>query len=1169
MSSRKRSSRSNLHKETARPPRRTKRLKRRLVVLLLLLLTIVAAAPALVGRSGLRDNLLARALPNGYTVQSDSASLGWTSSQSLTGVKILDPEGNPLLTVESATVQRSLFALALNQLDLGIIEIVRPTAYVATRTDGSNWEDFAASLLQPSVEPQSTPEASSSSSIPTLDLELVEGTVLGWDSVTGRKWSLESANVSAELGAKMQASVSAQLATEQAPQRGQLKFRWHPKEDGEQHLELLAERLPLDPLEPWLARYVPGAQLTGGISTDATVNWRVDSQRGLQLETSGRLEASQLDLSANALTGDSLRSQQLIAPWKLTVSDNELTIEQLGISADWARLEATGNVLLTELQSLGLENLPRRPVELTGSVDIAKLARQLPRTLQLREGVRIDAGELTFIAEAQSDGERLTWLGDAELANVSGTDGQREIRWQEPIALLAKVGDTSLGPQLESLSLDAPFAQAQIQTGREAITGEFEIDLEKLSRELSQFVDVQALELRGLGEGAFSLQRQASAQFVATANVDLTDLHIADAGRTWSEPKLQIELQATGTEQNLTPRDLASGSMQLRGPRDQFDLTLLQPVDLIGAGQSGQPWQLQVAGNGPLQLWAARLRPWVSAMPQQLEGDAHIEAQVKVSNDAVQVLKSSGSVVQLRVQSDTLSIDEPRVEFSGDAAWNRATSSVQAQEMQLLGSSFSFRARDIGVATAAGAAPTARGNIAFRADLERLASVAGLVGQASATWPRGTAVGQLQLASDAQRLSADFGMQVEQLELARTTAAAGAVYGQPEIVWQEPRLEITGVANYELATDRVQLDNLQLRGQTLQLKSSASVDQVRTAGLLQASGLVEYDPRELAKLVASYAGQGVQLEGDRQVRFQIAGSLSDVTVHWSQRWNASAEAGWSSAGLVGMPLGGGRLQGTLREGQLQIAPLDVAIGQGRLTAAPRVFLTPGAEQVILPAGPLVTNVEISPEVSETLLKYVAPILAGATRAEGQFSIDLDQAELPLAQPATARVQGRLTAHRLNVSPGPMVQQLAVMVDQIEALTKRKQFLQAATAPKTKVFLTMSQQPVDFQLVGGRVYHRNLEFLVDDVPVRSYGSVGFDQTLALVLEVPIQDKWIEREPALRGFAGKSLQLPMQGTFQKPRIDQRAVADLSRQLLQGAATQAIGDELNRQFEKLLGR
>ncbi|MGI9427402.1 MAG: hypothetical protein ACR2NM_02010, partial [Bythopirellula sp.] len=567
-----------------------------------------------------------------------------------------------------------------------------------------------------------------------------------------------------------------------------------------------------------------------------------------------------------------------------------------------------------------------------------------------------------------------------------------------------------------------------------------------------------------------------------------------------------------------------------------------------------------------------------AGVPERLEGDAHLTARVQVTSVALHIVESTGSIVQLRMQNGPMSIDEPRVEFSGDAAWHRQTGRVESSELQLLGSSFSLRGRDFAMDLAAQGPPTARGDVAFRADLERLAAIAGVAGQPKSTWPRGTVVGQLKLTSNAEQIQADYRMKIEQLELARMTASSGAFYGKPEIVWKEPQLEVSGAAIYAVAQDRAQLDNLQVRGQTLSLNSTVRVDRVSSDGMLQASGLVEYDPNELAKLVASYAGQGVGLQGDRQVRFQVEGPLfatdANGAAHWSHRWQASGDGGWASAGAYVLPLGGGRLSGTLRDGQLQFAPLDVVVGgstqgQGRLTAQPLVRLLPGSEQLVLTRGPLVSNVAISPEVSERMLKYVAPILAGATRVEGQFSVDLDQTEIPLNQPEQARLQGRLLAHRLNVSPGPMMNQLITLVKQIESLTKRKQFLQAATAPRTKSFLTMAEQQVDFQVVDGRVYHRNLEFLVDDSPVRSRGSVGFDQTLALEIEIPIQDRWIEREPALRSLAGQSLRVPIYGTFEKPRIDERAIADLSGQLLQGAATQAIGDELNRQFDKLFGR
>ena len=55
-------------------------------------------------------------------------------------------------------------------------------------------------------------------------------------------------------------------------------------------------------------------------------------------------------------------------------------------------------------------------------------------------------------------------------------------------------------------------------------------------------------------------------------------------------------------------------------------------------------------------------------------------------------------------------------------------------------------------------------------------------------------------------------------------------------------------------------------------------------------------------------------------------------------------------------------------------------------------------------------------------------------------------------------------------------------------------------------------------------------------------------------------------AFQSLAGQVLKIPIQGTFDNPRFDSRAVADLSQARLQGAASQVIGDELNRAFDKL---
>ena len=113
---------------------------------------------------------------------------------------------------------------------------------------------------------------------------------------------------------------------------------------------------------------------------------------------------------------------------------------------------------------------------------------------------------------------------------------------------------------------------------------------------------------------------------------------------------------------------------------------------------------------------------------------------------------------------------------------------------------------------------------------------------------------------------------------------------------------------------------------------------------------------------------------------------------------------------------------------------------------------------------------------------------------------------------------------------------------------------------------MSPQRIDFQVVEGRVHHRGLQVQVDDVIIRTQGSVGLDQSLALMAEVPIRDEWVQRDRYLSSLRGQSLRIPVSGTLSQPRLDSRAVQQLSTQLIGGAAERLIQDELQNQLQKL---
>jgi hypothetical protein len=147
----------------------------------------------------------------------------------------------------------------------------------------------------------------------------------------------------------------------------------------------------------------------------------------------------------------------------------------------------------------------------------------------------------------------------------------------------------------------------------------------------------------------------------------------------------------------------------------------------------------------------------------------------------------------------------------------------------------------------------------------------------------------------------------------------------------------------------------------------------------------------------------------------------------------------------------------------------------------------------------------------------------------------------------------------------MVRQWIDLARQIESIARRRD-LTAQSTNSQVTLLAIRDQQVNFRVLDGRVHHQNMEFQVGDVTMRSQGSVGFDETISLTLQVPIQDAWIGDQPLLAGLKGQMLQVPITGTLTRPQMDQRAIAGLSQQLLQGAAQKAIGGELNKALDKL---
>jgi hypothetical protein len=1101
----------------------------------------------------------------------------------------------------------------------------------------------------------------------SIEVEIVDGIILGRDYGSGQQWRIDQLSATAKptevsdsweiiatgimtLAATPPLSAAAQRAAgapqlelaSGSSQAGRFKLHLHSDAgagDGpaRQELEIIADRLPLAPIEPWLARLIPQARLTGEASTDLKITFTSPSEPGrlgpgefpFNLTANGKLDASSLRFTAASLSGDLVEFPSASITLDAALADRRLVAKQCSARSDWLQAELNGAFDLAELRQLSLKSLPASDATVTARANLPELTRMLPRTLNLRSGVRVDAGKLEITARSAKGDRGRQWTVAAAVDNLIGNDGARPIRWTKPVEFGFDAVESPSGPQLQRAIFHAAFANISADGAGGGLEGRLDFNLDELADQLGQFVDLSAWKLHGSGDGQFSWRETTADRFAASAMLNLRQIDVERSGKVvWQDPDLHVDAQAAGSLQNFKPQRLETASVTMRGPTDTLSGELVEPVDLVDFNQT---WLLKVNGNGPLELWSGRLRPWVAAVPERLAGQTKLSAQVRAQKGLIQVSESKLSVQNLKAQLGQNLVEEPRVEALGDFRWDAIQRAIDSQDLQFSSSTVAARAQGLSVRLSDSGPPIVRGEVAFRGDLERVAAWLNAVGPSNdGLRPRGQAVGRLTLASDSTRASANLSLTATPFQLASPASGADPGPGAPQtsLAWDEPKLELTTEAIYTHADDRLQLANLRLTGKTVQMNGAGVVEQLRTAAIVRGDMNVSYDAAELAKLLTAYLGPNVQFQGANTARLQAAGRLrsthmeapgsvgglaavrrtppsameitwngipstgdaggsqpsslqppaSSLSFPWSRNWQITAETGWAAANFYGLPVGAARLTASLSDGQIQFTPLDLTVGQGgRISLQPRVFLDPPPQRLELAPGQIISNVAISPEVSQRMLKYAAPIVAGATQTEGAFSFFLEGADIPLRQPKQGRLKGRLTVHRLSITPGPMIQDIATLVRQIDALGKNAPgaggplglgLLGGAAQPAQPIKgVTMSERAIDVTVVDGRVYHQNLEFIIDDVPVRSKGSVGFDETLALLIEVPIQQKWVGKRPALQQLVGQPLQIPVGGTLSKPQIDNRAIGQFAAQAAQAAAGNIIGDELNKALDKLL--
>jgi len=375
-------------------------------------------------------------------------------------------------------------------------------------------------------------------------------------------------------------------------------------------------------------------------------------------------------------------------------------------------------------------------------------------------------------------------------------------------------------------------------------------------------------------------------------------------------------------------------------------------------------------------------------------------------------------------------------------------------------------------------------------------------------------------------------------------------------------ITLTFDAGYRTAEDRLDLTRAVLEHDYGLAEASGRIEALMSERRAELRGRLEPDWDRLSAAVADAVEPNARLDG-RAHPFHLVGPLSGASIEEIlEHIQADVGLELTEATVFGMQAGPARLRAVVDQGRIAIDPVQTTLNGGRVDLRPTLDWGRDGEPwtIGLEPGSTIERVEITREVSEQILAYVAPVLKEATAVRGQVSTRFDRLSIPWAGPGgfeaapVPNVEGdaetlapaggpssefetlpdpelnaRVVFHDVTYGPGPLMSQILGLTRASEAS-----------------LLTLDQT-VDVAIADGRVHQSGLEIEATEVVrIQLEGSVGLDQTLALRAGVPLDERMFGGQEVLSDiFGGTRVGLPIGGTLSRPRLDREALRAGMRQ------------------------
>ena len=896
-------------------------------------------------------------------------------------------------------------------------------------------------------------------------------------------------------------------------------------------------RMTLD-RSPW--------QLLGGAAAGMTV--AIDDA-----EVHARFGASKDDLReilAGYLQGPASENGETAVT--VVVSDGRMTLENV---------DAGRSAVLTDVNA----KVGVTPEGIAAALETGPAGERLHAEIAVRGDRSAADGTLTLTRWPLEKTEALVRLWDEQLMLAGVADGSLTFRWTDspdgPPDVAARSTLTAetltvrwqpLGPEPLTLGrIDLPLTltttdrlvvldgsvlvdgvavAADASLRREALTAGAATDTLVAATTGTVTLDADLAAVRTLAERFVALQRDVridGGRLSATVRLDGQDAPVT------------LVADVTGLNASRGGRPVAiDESLHLEAsvlPKDDGSWTL-QQLAAVAAGvdvRVSSPPVSRISGTIDLATLLDHAGRLVDLGP--LAASGRLTVAGAVDRSAAGVTRLDGMHVDatdLRVLTPDWRIDEPRATLDLSGTLDHAGSFV-ATDVALRSSTVSLDTPQ--VTTSWRPALEAAGDVRFTADAPGLLAMG-----VAAYLPEGMEIGGLWQGTSRTRWDA------QGLTAAVSAAGRDGSFRYGDFAWDEPQIALTGRCHLAGGGERFRLDDGHAATPTADLDVTVEVVDWSAGGRFAVTVDGTADMARLAPLLSASSGTPIAVTGRRPLRVTLSGPLDDVAGQSALvAYQGQFHAGWESVRTTGLVLGPASADARLADGWLVFQPIAGSLNGGALSATPAVRLAPEPCWLRLPAGPVLRDVPVTSAETDMLLDRVLPVLSGAADTDGLVSLNLEQFALSGNGLADADIRGNLRVHRMELTPGPVVAELARVL---------------RLPPRVRL---ADESDVEFAVADGTVYHRNLKLAYPGLEVTLAGAVALDGRMNLTATFPLPDRLSALGSFGGSLAGQEVTLPIGGSLQQPRLDARGLQQATGRAVENAAVNALDGFLRKKL------